>query len=809
MPTPEETLRQLDDALGFSHGPSLSADETAQIQVDPTPAERARRALDAYGTDLMRPGQDPAAYDLANPPSPPIPARIAGLAGGPLNEQMPPDAVAPRNGADYLTPVDAIGSEDRTTTRQASAPDQAYAGPEPTTPSADMPASPPGSVAEADRQFAQSARDTADAQSNSAQAKLAAETYHAQQMQTALEDSAEEQQLANHAFERARQANEAKADADTASWITSMEAKAKEEPLPGRWWSNQGHLGQALWGLGLLFSSAYAAITPGARNAALDMVRQNINNDMEEQKARQGREMAVLKLKGEAMRQQQDRAANDIRDDHSMRMTRIQALEKAWMNKATIPGDQDALAAKAASQQFFQELKGKVIEDFRNEKISATQNELNRRHAEVMQAAAQNFQAKQNDLNRAAEESRFTRELQSKYDLAPVSIGTGAGGKVTGPGADMKDLPRVIPRQMGSVLVDQSGKPVNGGNITFRPGDDKQFSAFTAANANANEQYKDLTELQTALRDGRTVSGIATGVMNPQVEHLLKRIAYRTAKQENGNRVSDNDFANAVNESIGFNPDGNTLEKGKFFANYKEIQKLVDKQIADMPGTVTNTLNQYNDANINGQDTKIIWSPPNLSAPEVRPKNSAEEQGVTPKTQPIVGVTDYNNRRALEDQNPARRGYLLPEHDKAAVESVIAGTEGRSPATVHAVAGATLDQLKAKAEALTKQLNPDLWNGEQPLDPAAREAAIQALSRVYTTEDIIDRIENDAATKQQKELNKFKSQAKALRLNGDASAEDLRKMATEMGLTDAEDAVAPIIDEVMKVQPLRRPTFGG
>lgn len=824
MPTLDETLSQF----------SPDADV-------PTPQSTLARALEALrasgagqspandvglglagahgGTDLQP--RDTTYDTLANPPQPTLrPGFQADATPDPFAGQ----AGANRTGPDVRVPVDRIGVEHDTVSSPSADLSSDTAGYTPPAPEQPDPYALGPAAKTVDQATAQ--EDTAlgrvgAAYQKAQDAKMAALTAR----DTALADNADRQAQmeleAQAKHEKARAAAEAQADLDNAKWMDDLQAKAKEEPLPGRWWHDQGHLGQALWALGLVFSSAHAAITPGAKNAALDMVRQNIQNDMDEQRARIGREEAVLKLKGSMLEKNQARTMADLNDDHSARMTRIMSLKRAWDARASVPGDLDAQAAKAESELFFaQNLMLPTVHQRRGELVQAREAQLNRNFQAGQQARAQAFQDKQRQAQEAFQKQMEDIQFEHKKALAPVSISGGYSLGPTGRPVDKEGRPlyQTIQRGTGLVLTDGKGNlvasPVPGsqpGDLSFRADKEDQFKAANAAVDDANLRFRNLTRLRDLMQDQSFVTGIASGSTDPEFESLLAALGPENAKKHD-TRVTDLDAAKGLQEAIGFNPDGKIADRVKFFSQRDKIVALVQSQLDRMPKEVTAKLREFNDAEVNGQNTELVWEPPDMSAPKVKQKTSIDflPKDFQPPTAdtPVKGEDDYLKRKNTETEDPGQRGYLLKPHDDSAVSEVINGAENRSPSTVYAKAAEVLDRLNEKRKGLVEKTDPQYMAKQadgsyHSLSPEDRQKAQDALERVDNTIDYVDRVSQDEIRRQAKQVDAFKKRAEYLRSLYDVSEESLRTMAKQdFHLNDAEDEVGPIVQGAMKIKPL-------
>jgi hypothetical protein len=807
VPTPEEIAAlalqgageeaPLNPVLDNPAARAIRALNDFALAMGPTSGER--RDMAPESTNLMGPGQDPASYDLNNPTHPQLNDRQSypGMASGAglLPPEQPPADV--RVGIDRIGAVQDDGTLD---------------------PDIDVPYDPrfvkqaPGVPTSVGGAYAQENAALGEAGYQSERAavlKHRATQDTAERIAQSYEKAALEQGNIIQMHQAARSMAHAKADAETASWIQELEIHAQKEPNPGRWFESRSRLGKILWGLGLVAGSVNAAITPGARNAVLDMVRQEIQNDVDEQKQRMARESAILQLKGGTMRERHTRNQSDLRDDHTMAMTRLQALERAWAARAARPGDADAEAARAEVMAEFSGWKLQVAQRRTAETRQSYEAQLNRGFQREQQAAAQRFQATQADLTRQHQSKENALDRQNRLDLAPVSIqASGAGSKRNPIGKDGKPTYFEVQsgveggRVSGLVLKGPDGKPANGDGVLM-VGDDKMGKEAADVAMMANKRYtasKDLLTLLNSKGDDDWAKMFAAGVLDPKMNALIQDLGYSIAKSHDA-RITNQDFNSGVAQLMGFNPNGDWLERGKAASHVADIKKKLAEDIASMPKHVSNSLIPFNNGGINGQGTQLVWDPQYLTQGKPVEKNALEsgdptaQENAHPKVElEKYTAKQYREAKATEMTDPSQRGFKVPKHDEAAVEHIIEFAKGRGPEAIRAEAMRTLDALqKTRAEAT------DEWNPDRP------KVDVEALNNTWR---MVHSIGEDEAKRAEKALDSLKKHIEGLPF--DPSEKTIRELAQKRyKLTDAEGDVQEVIKEVNRHRGDKKEKFRG
>lgn len=529
-----------------------------------------------------------------------------------------------------------------------------------------------------------------DARSNQATAEYNAETARADRVVRATEQGVAEQARLDQLYQQGRMAAEAKADADTGAWMQKYTEMAAQEPNPGRWFENQGTVGKALWGLGLLFGAANTAITPGAQNVILGMVRQNIRDDMAEQRARLDKSLAALKMQGQVVDQRNLRNLTDLTDDHTMELGRLAALRQAYIARAQAPGSQDLQAGLAAADTWFADETLKVATSRRQSAVEMENARLQRQ-----------FQAGQNSLNRKLQFDMQTREIAKDYDLAALS----ASAKLKGEDAHKGEV-RISP-QAGALVVDaKTGKPVGDAgdegalwiNEKLEPA--KVQGMITAA----SQEAADLQQLYSALNDESSWASIIAGT-NVEAQQALARLQKSRAAEAGGlGRMTDKDMEIVVKDIQGLG-NGNALDRTRLAAMKSEVLGAVQRTMETHKKEVDNRLSSYAPPG-----TRIDWSPKNLAPTEMKaltPDEQIAQLGGTPKARPLARNPEELKQQRERGVDPRLTGPQAAGQYSTAVQNLEASMYGSSPAHIKALAEAALNTVTPR--------QADPWNPDAAL----------------------------------------------------------------------------------------------
>lgn len=596
------------------------------------------------------------------------------------------------------------------------------------------------------------------------EALQAAKADHADKEARAHENAVTKQQLLNARTEREQAMIDAKVDADMAASMSRMSQLAKEEPNPARWWENQDGLGKALWAMSLVFSSAYVALTPGAKNTALEMVQGEIRRDVEAQMARNRREMAIEEMSATNIQRKGQRASDRLRSKYEREYATIMALERAWVARAAVPNDLDAAAMKQEGIAFLSGMRLQLAQQKRAEDVAAGRAQLQMKHDKEMLA-----------LRNAQEDKMFWWLDKQRRDLAELELSAKAGG----PKYDAQG--RMLNKE-GVPLFSESTATGASGNIIVwdpktknpavspynqQPGvavfrDDAQRQKFDDTDRLGNERYDKRVRLLEKLRAKKGTElavGTAIGEVDPEIESLILDLAFTDAKAVDG-RVSDADLMNKIRQNVGFNPDGKGLDRLKYAFNYDKIANMVDADIKRMPKYMGEHLGSFLDRSIQG-DAQVAWKPANLAIPEVKKRSQLDVEGKPAQdmsANPVSGVKDYKARAAQD--TGAAEGQFLPSHDKNAITAALAAAEGRGPEGVAAEARRILSELDGEKQAFKAKFeDQSVYPGSPVTRPGTAQTQTQEdkdrLAYMENTETIVKSVLKDAEAKAAKTLKQF------------------------------------------------------
>lgn len=681
-----------------------------------------------------------------------------------------------------------------------------------------VPMKPPATASQADKDLTDAVQGAGLSAQNAEAAQFAADQARAERKAEASQRAVDDQTKLLGEYEVARTRNNALADAETATWLHELQLQATKEANPSRWWDNQSSLGQVLWGIGMLAGAGYVALTPGAQNAALLMVTKEIDADVARQESRLQKELGALKAKGAVMEAKHLRNASDLRDTNTMKLSRIQAAERAYMARADVPGDLDAQAKKMQAKALFDQLKLPYVEKFREQKYTekaakedrefqARQQSQRLGHAARLQEDEQDYAAGIGKQGQA----KFARDIALKDVSATVAYRPG------GPVPTDKDGKPIYSTLQSGVNAPAAGlvlKDTKTGGVANGTGevlvDPKQQEEAGALIENANKSYTSRLRLRDLIRAKKgnwtgSAKSVLMGTDDPELRGLMDAVGFTLAKEfDPGGRITEQDKAAGQRTAMGFNADGKWLDRVKFYTSLPEIEKMLTEDINAMPKTVTESFRKYNHAEINGQGTDIVWDPNYLRGDKVAPRNAREVRGegsIQYEDNPIKGTADYSSRRAKEAADESRRGMLLPEHDSVVVDRILDTAEGRGPKTIQAEAAKVLADLKQKHAALTAtvQASRDPWSGSEAT-PDEVSAAAQEANRVATDIQLVEAVTKDAVTRAKETIKRFAADVTKMKkypwLPGLGRDALRSKAKTQYKLTDAPEEVEPILDKL-------------
>lgn len=539
-----------------------------------------------------------------------------------------------------------------------------------------------------------------------ASAEVLAQQDQALRTEQALKEYNNDVQLADSMYQQMRGTLRQKNELEATQWLQEYQAKAAEEPNPDRWWENRSGLGKALWALGMVFGAAHVAVTPGAQNVALNMAMQNIQQDVQLQKERLGRELEGMKLKGQVMDRRHLANLTDAADDHSMELARLQNLKQAYLARAAAPGQAGMQSALAAADAWFAQQEAALATKKVETAVQRDEAQLNRRHQTYLDSLRRNLQW-----------NMQSREIAKDYDLAELSAKSAVDKAKAGAQADL----RGVPTQLGAKMVNS---PL-GENIQVHK---EEFVKMTGVFEAANRRYDALQRVRKALEDGSFAGRMVTG--DPELRAAAAELGYTTGKElDPQGRLSDQDVKWATTINIGFDPSNGVFDKARFEANVGEIKKMVNQQLLDLPSRVSNQANTYLDSNLVGEEARVLWTPKSLQVtpPELPTLN--ESFGLTPPTAAPTDVADFKRKQVLQSTDPMFKG-TLPQYDEAAVVNFHTAVQGASPSKIRAAAEKALEAYKA---------NSDPWSG--PVEQDSPGKATTRLAIESSAQEAIKAIE--------------------------------------------------------------------
>lgn len=678
-------------------------------------------------------------------------------------------------------------------------------------------------------QTGQALATAGQAKEDAAMAQHRAESARGLREADVLQRSVDEQMDVDAVMRAARAKAEAQADADSAEWLQQLDMQSRKEPNPSRWWENQSSLGKALWAISALAGSYTAAYTPGGKNIAMGLIQDALKADMEEQRQRLQRELTSLRARGDVIKQRNLRTMSDLHDDHTMALTRIQALERAWMARAVAPGDLEGKAVKAAMKSEFEAMKAPYIEKYRAQRAAEEQNKLDRAHQWGMQKARIKAQKEAADLAWERAKEMADIQFENQLALSPVALGGAAGGGSARNPVDPKTGETRFyemssrPDAEGKnhlVLADASGKQRGDGVVLF-PKDTLGAADFKAANqsvASADIMYNNLVKLRDDIKGrGRMFTNAVAGETNPELNSLIQETAYAVAQLQN-DRVTDKDFSSAVQQIMGFDPNGGWLQRGKLLADPDGVVRNLTRLIDSHHKKIELGLQQFYHPEVNGGQGRILYTPSNLQPEEGPPlETSADVRGDRPtasatapendpgRIPPVASLQEYHRRRAVAKSDPegaSQPKNALPPHDATVIDSLSNTAESNSPDTIRKKAATILDSLKREKEQIEERVggaitaSKDPWSGSYgQIDQAQMEQDGARLQKIVETETMVRDMSAKAVKDAEKKLLRFAEGVRLYRSwpafpNSDS---DLIKRSKEIGLDGARKEVEEIL----------------
>lgn len=547
--------------------------------------------------------------------------------------------------------------------------------------------------------------ESAQAHSDALKSQNAATAAHANALADVQERHAQAIAANDRQFQAAREALHKQSAAETAAWMHQLDTTVAKEPNPGRWWEHQGGFSKVMWLMSLAFGTMAAAKSPGTKNVALEMISREVDEDIARQKDRLARELDTAKLKGTMMQKDQAQKLADLTDDHTAKAARLAVLERALETRTTAPGSADDAAAQAAGLDWVKKEKLGVAKDRYDKAVSMGEAELARKN----QIAVAGIHAQ------SARDVAIIHET-GENSRAMITAGARLLGQQKGPKPDFQD----IPQQAGVKVRTADGKVAN---LSVHK---DQVKEVTQLIQNTNATGNALADLREAIQN----SDLSDKILNNDNARraALKKLADPIIKQMGG-RFNKDTVNEAQQYFLGENPDS-LLQRLKG-GSKEEIVALLDKELADLPGTATKKLQAFPSNLSDDPNARIELNLERTSAP--RTPNQTQEDRLAaagvPQQGPAHPQTEGEYLKAAERERSVK-GTGLPDLGKSYPDlgtrvtdalrdfGSLPGAHGRpSPGNVKALKGAAEDEILD-------------WREKHRGDQAAVDAANDALVRV-------------------------------------------------------------------------------
>lgn len=446
------------------------------------------------------------------------------------------------------------------------------------------------------------AQAVGNATSSLEMAKLDAAGARIDRQATAGEQYAAAGAALDDQFRQSRDQARMEAERETGRWLQKMEAMAAEEPNPTRYWQNQDGFGKSLWLLGMAMSSAALIGEKGAgqkTNPVLSMLQNELDKDVQAQKARMAKQYETEKTRGDIMQRRQGEKMTDLKDDYSMYYQRLEGLKQAAMLRAQAPGPEDTKAAMLMGVQKITELQFGLANEHAKEQFQAREATLSRAHSA--------YQAK---LNRDHELAMKDMEVKARAESERLKAGQDA----------LKDYRGISPTT-GIRVTNSAGKPIGlGQDGAFLVEKGENEKAVRDIASSAQTRYDSMKYVARALRKGDDL--VLLLKRDPEFQQHLTKLGYATAKEMAPGIVTDKDFSNGLRAKIGADLETFTGRVGVasgIGADMESLADAMDIAIRNMPKHVSNQLRAHLNSSLpgyEGDDVRVDWTPKSLEAPE-------------------------------------------------------------------------------------------------------------------------------------------------------------------------------------------------
>lgn len=478
----------------------------------------------------------------------------------------------------------------------------------------------------------------------------------------AQEEFARRQAESDAQFQVAREQARVQAEQETAKWMADLEDQAKKEPNPKRWFANQSSFGKAMWLLSLAFGSKAAATAPGVQNIGLAMIREEIDKDMGEQKARLAREMEVMRTRGAVMDRRNAQRLQFLKDDHSIRSGQLLALEKAALERANAPGSADDQAAMAAAHSWLAQQRLQVASTRAQQAFQANEAKLARGHAAWMQQNAQTFAAEQAAIGRAEQAAKDALDRMAKIQASQIDAQNKA--------AEAKANTFTVDPASGVQLALGGKTAPLAINVKDEGGRKRQEQIIKLSEA-AQEVTAELQVIREAVSSGSFADRLLQG--DPALVSAVNNLGYAKAK-ENDPRgiVTDKDFQAGVKSALGvdmISVGGRLGFEAKSFAlgddAKAKLLKFIDHKMQEVETRTSAKLNAYVPLE-EKQGGSIVWRAKNRNPLEAQTESLEEMTArVTGQAGPAAPepVTMEDLKRGQEMEKAGAEG-ALPKYQR-------------------------------------------------------------------------------------------------------------------------------------------------
>lgn len=511
---------------------------------------------------------------------------------------------------------------------------------------------------------------------------------HAESRAKIYEGHATAQGLVDEQYQAARAKARMDANAETAAWMRDLDKKVAEEPVPGRWWSNQTKFGQSMYLLSLAFGAMAQAKNPNLKNIALEMFQKETEEDMAEQRDRIKRQIEGLKTKGQVIDNRLQAQLSDSRDDHTLLVSRLAMVQQAALERSNAPGPADQRAAMSEAAQWAGQQRLTIAGERANRAYAEREGQLGR---DSEMARAFMTDKRERDLKAA--------ELAKDYDLARLSASVKVSGKED---PRVKDSVALSPGITGMRVVDETGKPVDspishGGGVTVSRANEKEARQTSEI---ASDKFAAMERVSRELSKGEDIKVLLK--RNPQLVSDIVKLGYGAARGEldpNG-RVTDKDFVAGLENQLGgdlYTLKGRVATGLGITANQAQMKDLVDKHLRDYPKFVSHKMGSLLDQAIPGYEgnVRVDWTPKSMEidAPSTPSTQQIDATyGIKTPITPPQTIGDLETAQALEKGGV----QALPPYRPGSQDKVLKALEdfkGAMPSTITDRAGKVEAQL--------------------------------------------------------------------------------------------------------------------